>query len=641
MTLSTLRSRGLLVLLLSVAVAALALAAVPADLFRYSRAISVAPGWARLPIPDDVLDACRSGLPDLRIVDAASEEVPWALEDRIGSAATRIELRDVERVPGRETTAMADRGPHPAAASGVTLVIDGEDYLKPLVIESSDDRKTWRAIASGSVFSTRRTQSTTLRFPPNDRQWWRFRFDDRNGDPVSPRQAILRTRGAEPDLREVPLALSAAAPENGARTVTLPAGNLGIVALRIEAAGQAFSRRVRVTERVFFHGELLRRPVGEGLLARSANGTDASNGNDVIPIGDSSARSLEIEVERLDGPALVISRVIALARPRAILFSAPEGASLRLLYGSVLAEPPRYDLERALAKGRPRDGEVSIASLGAPQGAAAPAFPLPARGELPDAASWKRRQPIVLPTSGNVAYLDLSGPAGQGPGTPRLLDGGGRQVPYVLERAAHRERQPASIRDASSGSKTIVELEQIHEPASIDTVELTASGPAYFSRQAVVQEAITDARGEAGTRILGSSSWEKKSEDAFSPLAIGIQRPSAAQIRVVVENGDNARLTVGSAAVWSSVPRIDFVFAPGEKLTLLSGNEAASAPAYDLDLVAARVLSSPALPAGVAAPARGSSGAADGKASAPGWIWIAIAVAAVLVVVVLARSLRA
>lgn len=611
---------------------AFALAAVPADLFRYSRPISAAPGWVRLPIPDDVLDACRPGLPDLRIVNDANAEIAWALEDRIGAVATPLELKDVERAAGRETTALADRGPHPAAASAVTLSIDAEEYLKPVVIESSDDRASWRTFATGSVFATRFARSTTLRFAPNDRRWWRFRFDDRNGDPISPRQATVRTKSAELSLREVPLALSAAPSPDEAATVTLPAANLGIVALRIEAGGAAFSRRVRVAERLFFRGEVLRRQIGEGLLVRSADGS----GNDVIPIGDSSARSLEIEVERLDGPALALTRVVALARPRSILFSAPQGASLRLLYGSALAEPPKYDLERALSKGRPADAALSTATLGARQGAVEPGFPLPARGALTDPAAWKRRQAIVLPDSGNVAYLDLSGPAGEGPGTPRILDGAGRQVPYVLERAAHRERSPAMMRDASRGPKTIVELVQLREPSSIDTVELTASAPAYFSREVVVQEAVTDARGEAGTRILGSASWEKRSEEPASPLVIGILRPSGGQIRVTVENGDNAPLAIASAAVWISVPRIDFVFAPGEKLALLSGNAEASAPAYDLDLVAARVLSSPALPARVASP----EPLPKATTAAPGWLWIAVAAAAVLVGLVLARTLR-
>ncbi|HEY6099500.1 MAG TPA: hypothetical protein VIW03_08725, partial [Anaeromyxobacter sp.] len=52
------------------------------DLFRFSRPVTAAPGWARLVLPDDVLDACRPGLPDLRLYDASGREVSWALEER-------------------------------------------------------------------------------------------------------------------------------------------------------------------------------------------------------------------------------------------------------------------------------------------------------------------------------------------------------------------------------------------------------------------------------------------------------------------------------------------------------------------------------------------------------------------------------
>ena len=617
-------------------VAWVALGAIAADLFRFSRPITASPGWARLVLPDDVLDACRTNLPDVRIVREGNVEVPWALEERVGAMSAKLELRDVERSSrsgsgnARETTALVDRGPHPSPASAATLEIDGEDYLKPVRIEASDDRTSWRVFAEGSVFSTRLARSTTIRFAPNDRRWWRLRFDDRNGDPINPR-ALRTDNGSPVALREVALALRPTSAGDTTVTATAPAANLGIVALRIRGAGAAYARRVHVVERVFFRGEVLRRPIGDGTIVRSPDGS----GNDEIPVGDGSARSLEIEIESADGPLLELASVTALAKTRAILFSAPEGSTLRLLYGSSLADPPQYDLERALAAGRPRDAKA--ASLGAAQAISAAAFPLPERGSPVDAAGWKRRHPIVLPSTGNIAYLDLSGTAAEGPGTPRIVDEARRQVPYVLERAAHRERRVAAIRNTSSGTKTIVEISGLGDPAAVDTVELTASAPAYFSREAVVLEEYSDPRGAAGTRVLGTASWEKRPEDASASIAIPIQRPSGSRVRIQVENGDNAPLVIASAAVDTSVPRIDFVFVPGEALTLLSGNAESAPPRYDLELVAARVLSAPALPARLATP---HPVAKPGSAT-PSWLWAVVAAAAVLVGLVLARTLRA
>ena len=613
---------------------ALVFATVPADLYRFSRPVTAPEGWVRLALPDDVLDACRPGLPDLRVVREGNAEIPWALEQRIHEVSRRLELRDVERASGRETTALLDRGARPGLAAAVTLMIDGEDFLKPVVIESSDDRASWRAFASGSVFATRLARSTTLRFSPNDRRWWRLRFDDRNGDPISPRAAIVETSAGTQvaALREIPLALSVPSPDEPSWTVSAPAANLGIVALKIQAEAVAYSRHVRVVERVFFRGEVLRRVVGEGSIVRAADGS----GNDVIPIGESAARSLEIEVEASDGPSLQITRVVAFAPPRAILFSAPAGAALRLLYGSTLADPPNYDLERALAGARPH--ETAAGSLGAPAGVAPAGFPIPPRGAAVDPAGWKRRQPIVPPSAGNVAYLDLTGAAGEGPGTPRIVDADNRQVPYVLERAEHRKKRVVPFRDMSRGTKTIVEISGLGDHGSIDTVDVSATAPSYFSRELVVAEEITDERGAAGNRILGSASWEKRPEAAAATLRVPIARPSGERIRIEIENGDNAPVVLGSTAVETSVPRLDFVFSPREELMLLSGNPDAAAPRYDLELVAARVLSEPALPAHLGTP----SPAANPKSPAtPPWLWIVVAVAAVLVVVVLVRTLSA
>jgi hypothetical protein len=615
----------------------LAAAGQPAsDLFRFSRPLTASPGWARLVLPDDVLDACRPGMPDLRIRKGA-EEVPYVFEDRIGAAPARLAFRDVERSGGRETTALLDRGVRPPLARAVTVEIDEERYLKPVTVESSDDRAAWKTFAKGSIFSTRAARSTKIRFAPNDRRWWRFRFDDRNGDAITPRAAWVRSSdgGPAPPLREIALAVAPARPAGAVRTLTLPAANLGIVALRIEGNAPAYSRNVRVSERVLFRDELVRRPVGEGTIVRAPGGS----GNDEIAIGDASARTLEVEVEEADGPLFEITRIVALARPPAILFPAPRGESFRLLYGSALAESPRYDLGRALAHSRP--GRTSEAALGAPEASAGPApaaFPPPERGAPIDPAAWKWRQAIELPAAGNVAYLDLTGHAAEG-GAPRIVDNDRRQLPYVMERAAHRERRTVSFQSTLRETKTVVELGGIADPVGIDAVEISANAPAYFSRQVTVVEQETDARGLAETRVLGSGSWEKGADAPALPLTIPIARPTGRRFRVEIENGDNAPLSIAGAAVWTSSPRIDFVFAPGDRLTLLSGNPDSPAPKYDLELVAARVLSSPAQAARLRAPAK-SAAAADRPAASSRFLWVAIVAAVLLVAVVLARTLR-
>jgi len=613
------------------------------DLFRTTRPLSAPAGWDRLVLPDDVLDQCRPGVPDLRIFDAAGTEVPWALEERVErgvrGTARPHPLLDVERTPGRETTALVDRGPRPPLARAATLEIDGSDWLKPVTLEASDDRTAWAVIARGSVFATRSARSTTIRFPANDRRWWRIRFDDRNGDPVVPRSVRVESDDPTEPRREIPLSVSAAG--DSRPTAILPASNLGVRTLRIEGGAPTYSRRVRVWERVFFRDELLRLLIGEDVISRAPDGT----GTQEVSICEPTGRELEIEVERMDGPELAISRVVALAQPRAILFAAPAGA-LRLAYGSSLVDAPRYDVERALAIARPR--EISPATLGpvtpptrapgAPETGAA-GFPDPARGAALDPSRWKWRQPIALPAGGNVAYLDLAAVAGRGEGTPRILDEKNRQVPYVVERAAHRERRLVTARVSQRETRTVVEIPDLVAPSDVDAFEISASAPAFFSRQATVVEQEFDARGAAGTRVLGTASWEKRAEEEARPLTIAVARPATRSVRIEIENGDNASLTIGPVVVWTSVPRIDFVYRPGEQLTLVTGSVDALAPAprYDLELVATRVLAAPALQAKLAAR---PVPATPEKTRGPRWLWIPVVAAALLVALVLARTLR-
>jgi hypothetical protein len=336
----------------------LALPAPAAREFRFSRDLGAPPGWCRLDLPDDVLDACRPSLPDLRLRDGRGEEVPYAFIPAEGSLA-RFELTDVESTPKRETEARIDRGPHPPLARSVTFEIAGDEFLKPIVFEASEDGSRFREVARGSLFSKGNARSMTLRFAPNDRRFWRFRFDDRNSDPLRPAAVRVAAAALPSASREIalPFALDAQ-DQSSIVTATLPAANLAVVALRLSAAEPAFERRVRVFERVFFRGEVSRRVVGASLIRRTGSGEE----NLDVPVCDLVGNTIEIEIENADSPPLRLTGVRALARPRSLLFFSASGGVLTLLYGSPSAPAPRYDLAGAVRGGVPRT--LSAATLG-------------------------------------------------------------------------------------------------------------------------------------------------------------------------------------------------------------------------------------------------------------------------------------
>jgi hypothetical protein len=612
-----------------------ALAATAATPFRFSRPVLDARTWTRVEIPDDVFDACRAGIPDLRVTDADGREVPYAWEPASAPPAAGQPLRNFESTPRRETTAEADRGERPGLASAVSFGIPGRDFLKPVVVEASADRSTWKAVARGSVFAAGEVRMTTVRFPAaSDRRYWRFRFDDRNGDPVSPDSVTFEPWGgrapAERTLVLPTRLMASGAASVSAFSATLPAGNLPVSSLRISASDPAYSRTVRVFEKVFFRGEVSRRLLGQGMLLR----TPGRREEDRIAVGGASSRNLEIEIENWDAPPLSIARIEANLPRRSIVFHAPEGKSFRLLYGSPSAAAPSYDLGDALARGAPAGVHAGALGPATESPMAPPTIAAASRGGVLDPGEWKTRRPILLPSDGGVAYLDLDEAAGEA-GNVRIVDPENRQVPYILENAPVPGRKEAAIRISNDRARTIAVVGPIDPRLAVDALELAAQGAEYFTREVTVFEELRDARGPAGTRMLGTARWEKQPEEKVRPIVVPIARPEQRTLRVEIDNGDNAPLALSSAAVLFVRRRIDFLFRPGDSLFLLSDNSEAGQPKYDLQLLAGKILLLPAEPARL-----GPAEERKPEAALPGWFWAAVTISGVLVALALSRTLK-
>jgi hypothetical protein len=620
--------------------AALAAGVGAASPYRFTRSIEAPPGWVSLELPDDVLDSCRPGLPDLRVVDGAGREIAFAFASEREAPPRRLELRDVESQKGIETTAIVDRGLSPGFADAVTFEIDGPDeFIKPVRIESSEDAAAWRDVAGGSIFATSGgARRTTLPIPETDRRYLRFRFDDRNGDPVRPSAVLLRPASGEtrPEAADRPLQLSPLAsaehPRVSRYAATLPAANLAFEALRFEASDPAFARRVRVSERILFRDEVCRCLIAEGVVSRSPAGVSASD----LPVSGASARLLEIEIENQDSPPLQALRVTARTRPVRLRFFAPDVGHLSLLYGSAAARRPAYDLPRALTGSSA--GQFRSASLGPATEAAAPrAETTPPRASLSDAAKWTSRRRITLPASGSVAYLDFYGSAD--PARLRIADSEGRQVPFLSERGSHEHSVAASFTTAQRDGRTEVRIDLPGHAESVAGLDLSASGPDYFRRGVAVSAERRDRRGPTDRTPLGGATWERRPGEPPSALRVSVAPPGpdAVALLVEIENGDNVPLTISVASLRVTAARIDFPFRPGETLFLLSGNPEAAPPRYDLELLADSVLGAPAEAAGLEA----SQPAAPARPARPAWLIAVVAAAAAALLFQLSRTLRA
>ncbi len=624
----------------ALAVASLLALAAPPEAFRFSRPIEAAPGWARLALPDDVLDACRPGLPDLRIVDASGAQVPYAFERDVAASARRLPIENLETVEKRETTGVIDRGPDPGLADAITLEIAAGDFLKPVLIESSDDRVAWRNVARGSVFAAGDVRMLTLRIPGNDRRYLRVRLDDRNGDPVRPEAVVLRGQSGAADatVREDSLRLDALAADQASQSLyatSLPAANLDVTALRFQAQDPAFSRRVRVYERVFFRDEVFRRLVAEGTLTRPPGGSAPLD----LAAPGIAGRHLEIEIENGDAPPLGGLAVSALTKARVVRFLAKEGAALRLLYGSAGARAPQFDLGRAFEGSLGQAPPEASLGPAVAVGGAVPPVPAPARVALRGIEGWKSRKPIVLPRTPGLAYLDLED-APRGLSGLRIVDQQGRQVPFIIERGSHEHRVSVRPDVTTKGTATLVHLGDAASLGSVDAVELSASGPDYFTREAVVREELRDQRGVVEMRPLGAARWERRPGEPASILRIPIARPwpgaGAGAVVVEIENGDNAPIAIAGAWILKSAVRLDFLFGEGDRLAVLSDNPEAGPPDYDFSMLAGTIVSSPA----GAARLEPAAETREAPVRLGIWLWLAVIVTVLVLVFELAKTLR-
>jgi hypothetical protein len=602
-------------------------------------------GWCVLELPDDVLAAARPGLPDLRVV-AGDEEIAYMLESHLRPTRGAERLLDVEIASGRETTAIVDRGPKAPPSGSIEVEVPGaEAFLKPVIVEASDDRASWREIARGSLFRTEGATMTALRFARSDRRYFRLRLDDRNGAPVRPESVVVErpvdaspARQVQVSVARAPDGTSPASPGGGRKlelsggvstyVVTLPSEHLPVAALELETHEPAFERRARVFERVLFRDEVSRRLVGEGTISRSASG----RGSSAIALGDVSAQTLEVDVDDADSPLLSISGANAHLESKRIVFFAPDGAALSLRYGSVAASAPRYDLDAALAKGRP--ASLREARLGAAVylGPPAPNIAPTTRAAAVKEALWTVRRPIQLPARGPVAYLDVDPGDSQ---SARILDANGLQVPYVFEQSERHLRRNVALAASEHGQTTDLTITGA-DASRARSLELSATAPDYFERQVVVSQETFDQRGVTGRRTLGTATWKKGPGEPFAPLRIPLSSPEGRTLLVAIDNGDNPPLTLGPAAVDIAVRRVDFAFVPSDKLTLLTGNPGAEPVRYDLAILAPVVLATPAEAA--------TLGEAEAPPAAtpavPRWFWIAGAASGGLLVLALLRAIK-
>src|SRR5439155_18958338 len=182
----------------------------------------------------------------------------------------------------------------------------------------------------------------------------------------------------------------------------------------------------------------------------------------------------------------------------------------------------------------------------------------------------------------------------------RVIDADGRQIPYLVERSS----EPLSIewslaklstRPAALGpSRVSQSVYRIVWPyAGLPSPRLVLSTSARVFKRPIhvaVEREADSQRRDPWIETLGTTTWVHADQDTPAPaLVMPLPTVDAKQVLLILEEGDNTPLPIGSARVLLPAYRMRLFRERGQSLRLAYGRTDLAPPSYDLALLAPRV----------------------------------------------------
>lgn len=629
-------------------------AAVDPTHWRFAQEIEVAEaGLTRVALPLETLDRTEPGQRDLRLVDGAGAEVPFALL-RGSQRPAAWEMPYSHEVALRgDTTVVTVEFTHPRPWEAVELLTASADFLKAVRVEASADGSGWETWAGDTpVFRRSGVEQTVIPLRPQPIQRLRLTLDDRREAPLILSGVRLRAPGRDRvTLEQLPARIEATDSFAGHTllTVTLPAANLGLEAVALETDAPFFIRRVDATLHTVRDDEVELATVASDLLARvppTSDGAPATEKNTLSVRHDIPGRSLVLRIHNGDSPALPVKGVAVVHRVVQAVFHAPAPGKYRFLSGNPDAPEPQYDIAARAENlydvplASPRRG-----SLQEQPGfvRADPLATVSLLGTALDPSQWSTRRAVEIASPGvQRLELDLTALSSAGTALQDLrLVRGDRQIPYVVERSGvHRQLElpfvPQPDPERPSVSRWRVTLPA--RAAAITGVNLQSTSP-LFERRVHLYDLWTDAHGVEQRRFLADAGWRRTpSQPGPATLALTHDRPRGDTLVIETDNGGNPPLELSGVRVTYPATHLLFPVDTAETLTLLAGNPRATSPRYDLGLMAPLLVRSEHHRASLAPAVEAE--APRRVLMAQGWmLWSALAAAVVVLLLVVAKLL--
>lgn len=573
-----------------------------------------------LSIAGEVLADCAPDLSDLRLVDAAGHEIPYAVEMPLvpdgrpsaGSTQVMAHVNSTAQRGGVATgddtgmTELYELAPTPAALAhaGLQLYLDIAQlhFVRQVAFGPKGASSAARGHASIFRISHGTVEQTHLAIPTNMVAAGKPLVVELTGVESAPLEPIFSwgslASTAKDERISFPLSHTESTPGRVTALLVERAPGLVPSALRFAASTARFQRNVRVYDGP---GPASGARLAEGLLLRTG-----APGDDVLdlPVSASRGRNLRVEIENEDSPPLAELKVFALVVSPMVVFAAPANAdAVTLRFGGGRARRPRYDVTGLVRVPGVSARLAQVQNVSANHVAVVrtagiwPAVPAAAV----DARRYSHARTFAVNARGDSASSVLSRiPLGVAElavlrtdrGDVRISDDKHRSWPYVLTDSEEPTSLPVtfSARSAADPKRSVFDIAL---PAS----PMVAQFFVLESRDLQLNRPYTlKGMGGKGAELFALSGTLMRDlepldgEDNGNFVArIALPNVAVSALRLEVQNGDNlapefeqTRVLARTAALVAPLPAGSY--------ELLFGRSEEAPPVYDLESSRAAVL---------------------------------------------------
>lgn len=572
---------------------------------------------SRLELPTEVLTECRPDLSDLRVFDAAGQEVAFLVDSGIPPEAQAVIQRtiqlaidDVNRDESRSQTsprsyretyelivpeAVRDPGSWDLVLSTVS-----RNFVRRINISGRTPAGTVVSlIEDGSVFRLTNPSREKIRLPLGQIEANRLTvaIEGEDGSYLSPTFSLENSRsfaGRERAVVELDMVSRREVDRTTVMELRRPVG-LAVDSLLLSTDSPSFSRRVEVwdegpggSDAVLAREEIYRVPASPTV-------------EDVeIALKPAWGNRLRVVMQNGDSPPLANVAFRAVVQRPALVFPLSPAADGRpsgtLRFGGGRAFHPQYDLGRvAEALRLPSSGKqaelaeqlfnLPTARLGDmepnPEFNPAPilAFAMRPGAEIDTRLYSHRRTITATAAPEGLLRLELGlqdlARALPNLADVRIVDADDKQRAYLLEQDAdHLVNQLQIVERESRDGATEYTIGLPTSPATLDQLVLETDVP-FFDRNYHVIAVVGDSESTVAQGRMARRVGDPR------PVRVPLRAYRVEELKLVVEDGDDAPLEFQRIEGRFPVPVVYFA-APEGSYSLLLGNPEAEAPRYEI-----------------------------------------------------------